>query len=202
MLGMSVVGTREIASATKEERNKVFSSLFTLSLFTTILSSIALFVATLFVPRFIQNQMMFFVGSLHVLFNFFQMEWLFRGLEDFKYITMRSLAIKMAYVIAVFVVVRDTNDYDLYYYLSVAMTFANAAINVIYSREYVRFSIISIELRKYLKPFLVYGVYMIFTSLYTTLNVGVLGFCCNDTEVGYYTTATKLYGIILGIVVN
>lgn len=199
MLGMSVVGTREIAAATKEERNRVFSSLFTLSLLTTVISSIALFLASLFVPRFIQNQMMFIVGSLHVLFNFFQMEWLFRGLEDFKYITMRSLAIKVAYVFAVFGVVRDTNDYDLYYYLSVAMTFINAAINVIYSRKYVRYSVFNIELRKYSKPYLVYGLYMIFTSLYTTLNVGVLGFFCNDTQVGYYTTSTKLYGIILSV---
>lgn len=199
MLGMNVIGTREIAASTNEDRNNVFSSLFTLSLITTTISSIALLIASFFVPKFVQNQMMFIVGSLYVIFNFFQMEWLFRGLEDFKYITMRSLALKVLYVIAVFMVVKDTNDYDLYYYLSVAMTIANAVINVIYSRKYVRFSIKNIEIRKYIKPYIVYGIYTIFTSLYTTLNVGVLGFLCNDTEVGYYTTATKLYGIILSV---
>lgn len=35
------------------------------------------------------------------------------------------------------------------------------------------------------------------TSMYTSFNVTFLGFVTNVTEVGYYTTATKLHGIIL-----
>ena len=36
------------------------------------------------------------------------------------------------------------------------------------------------------------------TSMYLTFNVMFLGFVSNNTEVGYYTTAFKLYSVILG----
>lgn len=199
MMGVGILGTREIAGAMKEERNSVFSSLFMLSLCSTILSAIILFITSFFVPKLLQNQMMFFAGSLNIVFNCFQMEWLFKGMEDFKYITMRSLSLKIVYVILVYMLVRNSNDYDILYYISVSITFANALINAIYSRKHVRFTLNGVNLKKYIKPFLIFGLYMIFGSLYTTLNVGILGIICNDIEVGYYTTATKIYGIILSL---
>lgn len=36
------------------------------------------------------------------------------------------------------------------------------------------------------------------TSMYITFNVMFLGLVSNDTEVGYYTTAFKLYSVVLG----
>lgn len=35
--------------------------------------------------------------------------------------------------------------------------------------------------------------------MYTTFNVAYLGFTSNEVEVGYYTTATKLYTILLAL---
>lgn len=35
--------------------------------------------------------------------------------------------------------------------------------------------------------------------MYTTFNIVFLGFVCNETEVGYYTTATKLHAIFISI---
>ena len=40
---------------------------------------------------------------------------------------------------------------------------------------------------------------MILTSLYTNFNIVYLGFISGDKEVGYYTTASKLYGILLSV---
>ena len=37
------------------------------------------------------------------------------------------------------------------------------------------------------------------TSMYITFNVMFLGFASNNVEVGYYTTAFKLYSVILGL---
>ena len=40
---------------------------------------------------------------------------------------------------------------------------------------------------------------MFLTSLYGTFNVAFLGFTSNEIQVGYYTTATKLYAILLSL---
>ena len=43
------------------------------------------------------------------------------------------------------------------------------------------------------------GVYLILTSMYTSFNIVYLGIVSGDTEVGYYSTSTKLFHIILAI---
>lgn len=45
-----------------------------------------------------------------------------------------------------------------------------------------------------------YGVNKILISMYTTFNVMFLGLACNDIEVGFYSTANKLFTILLGVI--
>jgi O-antigen/teichoic acid export membrane protein len=49
-----------------------------------------------------------------------------------------------------------------------------------------------------MKSNLTLGVYAIMTSMYLTFNVMYLGLVTDNTEVGYYTTAFKVYSVILG----
>jgi O-antigen/teichoic acid export membrane protein len=93
--------------------------------------------------------------------------------------------------------VRKADDYPLYYLLTVLMLAANAVINLFYARRSVSFFWKGLEPKRYLKPFLMLGMYMMLTALYVTLNVTWLGFVTDDTQVGYYTTASKLYSIVI-----
>ena len=78
------------------------------------------------------------------------------------------------------------------------MTIFNAVVNYSYAKKKIKFSWREINLRQYFKSSFSLGLYSILTSMYTTLNVAFLGLCWNDIQVGYYTTAIKLYTIILG----
>ncbi len=61
------------------------------------------------------------------------------------------------------------------------------------------FSFKALHLRKYVKPFFVLGAYILLTSMYTSFNVTFLGFVSGDVQVGYYSTAVKLFNIILAL---
>lgn len=50
----------------------------------------------------------------------------FTGLENFRYITVRSLLIKLLYVVAVFLGVRSQEDCKIYFFLTVAVVVVNA----------------------------------------------------------------------------
>ena len=52
--------------------------------------------------------------------------------------------------------------------------------------------------QKYLKQNFSLGIYSIMTSMYLTFNVMYLGLTTDNVQVGYYTTAFKLYSVILG----
>lgn len=201
MMGISTVGIREVAinKNNPDKLKSTFSSLLTLNAITTIIGIIALAIATITVPKLQENSELMFFGAFKLLFNLFLIEWFYKGLEDFRYVTMRTIVVKCFYVASVFIFVRKANDYPIYYLLTVLMVVVNAIINVIHSRKFVSFSFHEIELKKYLKPYFTLGIYLLLTSMYVSFNVIYLGFVGGDTQVGYYTTATKLYTILIAL---
>jgi O-antigen/teichoic acid export membrane protein len=199
MMGIGIVGIREVAKNknNKEDLSKTFSSLLMLTLLTTVLSLLVLFALMEIVPKFSENKEMFYIGAANIFINLFLVEWFFKGIENFKYITIRSIIVKSIYVIFVFVFVQHRGDYVIYYFLTVSAVVLNALFNWIYCRKFVHFNFKSINLKPFIKPFLILGIYLLFNSMYSTFNVAYLGFVGGNKEVGYYTTATKLYGILL-----
>ena len=194
MLGIGTVAIREIAQvkSDKEKLSRTFSSLLTLNLITSIVATVVILFMAFFIPKFYVYQRLYVIGASKILFNALLVEWLYKGLEEFKFITIRSLLIKVLYVIAVFVFVHTEDDYIIYFSINVAMVVVNAIINITYSRKYLFFSLKNINFAPYLKPFFVLGFYTILTSMYTSFNVTYLGLITDTTEVGYYTTAVKL----------
>lgn len=201
-LGISTLGVREIAKCNgdKEKRNNTFSQLFTLNLSFTAIVTLLYIGAILLVPQFAAYKKLLYIGASQLLFGTFAIEWLFRGIEDFKYITVRTLFVRLAYVISIFLFVRDSSDYDIYFVIYSGMIIANGIINWNYRRKFVKFSIQPFSaIKKYIIPYLYLGSQLILTSLYTTFNIVYLGMVCGDVQVGYYTTATKIENIILAL---
>lgn len=201
MLGMMNLGIREIAKCNgdSDKLSRTFSSLLGLNGLSTALACIVLVVLSFTVIKFRECPQMIYIGFSKVLANFLLIEWFYRGIEQFKYITIRTIAVRILYVIVVFLLIRRPEHYIRYFFLTCMTFVVNAIINIAYSRKYVSFSFRNINLKKYIKPFVTLGSYQILTSMYTTLNVVILGFMTNDVQVGYYSTAIKLYTIIISL---
>lgn len=201
MMGINTIGLREIASKKNDRKllDKTFSSLISLNAIFTASSFLILLICIFSVPKFYQYQNLMFIGALKLLFNFLLLDWLYNGLEEFKYITERTLAVKIIYVIAIFIFVRHSYDYQIYYLLTTMVIVINAIINLTKSRQYVTFSFKSINVFSYIKPFLQIGLYMILTTTYTAFNIVYLGFMSSPEEVGCFTTAYKITMIFLAL---
>ena len=201
MLGIGTVAIREIAQSknNKGKLSKTFSSLLFLNLLTSVIAVAAILVLAFTIPKFYEYQKLFVIGASRILFNSLLVEWLYKGLEEFKYITVRSLLIRVLYVIAIFIFVRSSNDYIIYFAINVGIVILNAIVNIVYSRNYLTISFRNIDISPYLKPFFILGLYNILTSMYTSFNVMYLGLVSSTTEVGYYTTAVKLYTLVISV---
>ena len=204
MMGIATVGVREIAAArsSKTQLSKTFMSLLSLTVIATIIAIIVLLIAIHTVPKLIAHQDMLYIGVVKLVSNLFLMEWFFMGVEDFKYITNRSILVKCLHVVCVFLFVREASDYKIYYALTVSVVVFNALINSVYIRKYVHFSFRSIDMRPFYQSFLIMGVYVLLTNVYTLLNPVWLGFVTNTDEVGSFTTATKLHNIIMAFLLS
>ena len=198
-LGTQSIGLREIAKF-KDSPAKLrqqFSSIIFINAVLTVVAVIILVCCTFMLSKLVPYRAFLLIGVFKLFFSCFLIEWLFQGLSNFEYITKRTLVIKIIYVISIFVFIKEQSDTVKYYFLTTAIIVVNAFLNWIYSRQIVVFSFSALKIKPLLVPVLSYGVYKILTSFYTTFNVFYLGNVSTTTEVGYFTTATKLYGIIM-----
>ena len=201
LLGVSVVGIREIAYCgdDREKRSRVFSSIFGFILFLTLLSLVLYVLSIIFLPKFNEYKDLLFWGAISLFFTSLLIEWLYQGVEDFRFIAIRTISIRIIYALSVFLLVKEQNDYQIYYLLTVLTVVVNSLINLYYSKQFVDFKLRYVELFKCAKDIVSIGVYKILTSMYTTFNVVFLGYVASDVEVGYYATSTKLFYILLGV---
>lgn len=201
MMGMSVIGIREIAKCKncQEKLDETFNNLFWLNTLTTIGALFILLLVTYASPQLNAHWKMMLIGGLKLISNYLLIEWFYKGLEEFRYITVRSLVIKTLYVISVFLFVREQSDYQIYFLLITLMFTVNALINIIYTRHFIHWRFENVKVTLFLSPFLMLGVYLLLISMYTTFNMTYLGFICGETEVGYYATASKLYSILIAL---
>lgn len=199
MMGVGTVGLREIAKSKHDKflLSQTYSSILTINVTATLISLLLLVVLSFVIPKFSQHPSLMCLGAVQVFFNTFLVEWLYKGLEEFRYITIRTICVNIIYAVLVFTFVSDVDDYEMYFALNSFVIIANAIINAVHSRKYVKFSFRNLRIKPFVKPFLILGLYAFLTSMYTSFNVMYLGFVSDDTEVGYYTTAIKMYGAVI-----
>ena len=200
-MGVAVVGVREVANVSNDhvKRSSTFLSILTINAVFTLIAIISLLLCTNFIPNLHQYRKLLYIGILKLLSNLFLCEWFYKGIEDFGYITKRALIIKTLYILLIFIFIRESDDYIVYFTLTILHVALNALVNVYHLHKHVSFSNVYLILSPYIKPYLVMGVYTILTTMYTTFNVAILGYISGPTEVGYFTTSTKILGIVMAL---
>lgn len=201
MLGVGNVGIREIAKYREDraKRSKVFSEIICILLILMSIVLVCYLIAIFSVPRLKENINLFIIGVPFLLSSSFLLEWLYQGMENFKFITKRSIIIRIMYALSVVLIIHSPKDYYIYFCLTTLTWVANSIINILYARKFVDFTLKGLDIKRHIKSVLSLGLFKIMTSMYTTFNILYLGFVCSDTEVGYYYTSTKLFYIILGV---
>lgn len=199
-MGVSILGVREIAAVkdNNEDRDRVFSNIFGLNLCFTVIVLIIYILLVITIPQLRQYSELFYIGSAKILFTLFLAEWFFAGIENFRYITLRSVTIKTIYVISIFLFIKEPGDYKLYFLLTVLSVVLNGLINFIYVSKIVSLDFKSFFNTVYIKRNFILGAYNIMSAMYLTFNVMFLGLMTNNVQVGYYTTAHKIYTVTLG----
>ena len=200
-LGINTLGVREIAKhhGDRQSLNRTFSNIFLVNLILTGIMLLVLIIVTFAVPQLSCHKDLMLIGAFKLVFNCLLVEWLYKGLEDFRLITLRTIIVKLLYVASVFIFVRAASDVWIYYLLSSMMVVLNALINIFFAHSRVRLTFKGLSLYPVFKSMLALGIYAILTSMYTTFNVTFLGFVSGETEVGYYTTATKIYYLVMAL---
>ena len=203
MLGVPTYGIRACAQVrdNREELSRTVHEIFFINLIVGALASVIYFAALFTVPRLRADSALFAVMSSTILFNVIGMEWLYKGLEQYSYITVRSIIFKAIGLILMFLLVKDQGDYVIYGAISIVAGVGSNLLNFLKLPEIIDLHPVGhYNLRRHWKVIMVFFMMSVATTIYTNLDTVMLGFMKNDTEVGYYTASVKVKIILVSFV--
>ncbi len=200
--GIPLYGIKEIAKVRddKNKLSKVFSELFFMNLITFIFSFILYLTVIFMVPKFRNDFVLFFIVGINLIFNLFTIDWFYSGLEEYKYITIRSVAVRVLYIILIYLLIHTEKDYVIYAVLGVLTLALSNFINFIYLLKKIKIVFYNLDFKKYLKPVLWIFLSAVIGSIYNKIDVILLGFLTEEKYVGFYTTNRRIISLILSFV--
>ena len=107
-LGIPTYGIRACAKVrdNKMELSRITHELLFINFTMSILSYLLLIAAIVFVPRLREERALYVVVGSTIILTAIGMEWLYKALEQYTYITIRSIIFKFISLIAMFFLVQ------------------------------------------------------------------------------------------------
>lgn len=204
-LGIPTYGIRACAKVrdNKEELTKTAQELFLINITMSVITYVAFVIALFFIPRLMEDKMLFLVVSFVIFFNAIGMEWLFKGLEKYTYITVRSIIFKCIALIAMFFLIREKGDYVIYGGLTIFAASASSVLNFFNAHKYIGMKPVGgYNFGRHMKAIVIFFATSCAITVYTNLDNVMLGFMQTDVDVGYYNAAVKIKIILVSIVTS
>lgn len=200
-LGTAVYGQREIAMAGEDQKkiSKLFWEIFVLKFITMFIATLVfmgiLFSGTKYRIIFFA-EIPFFIGAV------LDISWLYQGLEDFKYVSIRNAIIKVFSVFLIFGLVKDKDDLVKYLLvMGISQVVGNFPMWIRLKEEVTVVAIEYSSLKKHFKETIIYFVPAIATQIYSVLDKTMLGMLGGiEKENGYYEQAHKIISMTISVV--
>ncbi|MFE4714518.1 flippase [Paenibacillus sp. NPDC056722] len=199
--GTATYGVREIARARddKEKRSTIFSELVVINAMLSFIVLIIYFLAIFNIPNFYNELPLYLIMSSSILLNMFAIDWYFQGIEEYRYITIRSAIFKSISLVCIFLFVSQPSHYVIYGLISVLATSLSGILNYIYSKKSVRMKFRGINPFRHFKGLNVFFFHTLIVSIYTNLDQILLGFFIDTKAVAFMNRSKVLINMAVTV---
>lgn len=199
--GFDLSATKNI-SIYRENSQKVteiFSSVIIIKVILLIISLLLMTILLFSVDKFNKEIWIYYFSFLWVIGQSLFPIWYFQGIERMKYITIVNVISKIIFTITIFIFIKEENDYLLYpIFNGVGALLGTLLAFFLLKRDFNQ----SLSMQTYatlwttFKDSTPFFLSRVSVSLFTSINVFILGLVSNNIIVGYYSIAEKLYQAI------
>ena len=204
-LGIPTYGIRACAKV-RDDRDKLSQTVQELLIINsvTMLITCAAFVFTVaLVPEFAAEKELYVITGIGMVLTMFAITGLYNALEQYAYITVCNLLVKLVSLVLMLLMVKSPDDYILYGGITVFASSASYVFNFVYALRFISFKKKGpYNFRVHMKPIIRFFAMSAATSVYTNLDVVMLRFMKGDTEVGYYNAAIKVKTILTTLITS
>ena len=187
----------------REDLSKVSSEIFSINICSTVISYFALAVTLIFGRSLSNYRVLIIIQSSAILFTTLGADWINSAMEDFQYITIRSVGVQILSIILMFIFIHRPADYVKYALITVLSSSGGNILNIFYRKKYcdTRFTF-HMNLRKHLPPIVLFFSMILAQQIYVNSDITILGLVKGDFEVGLYSTSVKIYNIVNSIIAS
>lgn len=199
-LGIPTYGIREIARTrdNKENYSTIVYELSSILAVTCVIGYVLYFGLIYFIPNFRSELYLFFVVAPSIFFTDFSYDWFFQGIENQSYVTKRYIFVKIIQVTLIVLLVKESSQYILYGGILIGINGCATIFNIIHLKKYlVRIKKNSLNYKRHLKPIFAIFASAIAVSIYTNVDVTMVGLIVGDEAVGLYVTPNRIVRILI-----
>lgn len=205
--GISSYAIREISRIRndKEKLYKVGNEIYNINVLFSILSGTLYMIGVFVVPKFRANILVFSMYSLSLYTNFLSLEWLFQAFDDYTFSTVRSIAVRILSIIAVFVFVKKRDDYSIYMLILTISEMGARASNLYYAKKrYIKFNLKKkfLNFKSHFKSLSTLFIFRMINGLSANLDKIMIGFILVYKDVGIYSAGIKFILLIIPLIEN
>ena len=202
MLGIPAYGRRECAKVRGDKANlsHIVQELLIMNLVSAAAAYSALAAAILAAPKLFAYKDLLIVLSPSIFVNAIGLEWLYQALEEYAYITVRTIIFKVISVVLTFRFIRSSDDYILYGFAAIFASLASCVCNFIYARKFISLKKKGrYNFKKHLKPVFTLFAATAVITIYTNFDISMIGFIRSEREAGLYSAALKIKAAVLAV---
>ena len=192
-LGFENYGSRLIAEnrKDKEKMNKAFSAAYYFQLFFCVIALLAYVIyVTLFCK---ENIEIAWVQSLYIIAEFFDISWLYFGLEKFKITSVVNIIARLVSFAGIFIFVKTKDDLILYSVCCAGTLLLGSVILWVGAFRQIKYVKATLrEIYDYGKGSLVLFFPVLVINIYRTMDKIMLGNIVGMSEVAIYSNADKI----------
>lgn len=205
MLGVSTYAIKACAvnRDNKIELTKTVHEILILTSISTLIAIICLICCMFFIEKINNNIIIAAVIAIGLFSQTFGMSWLCSAMEQYAFISIKSLIFNILNLILIFIFVKNRDDLLIYAVIVSASTFLSNVTNVFYLKKYFYFKPQkNYNLKKHILPLLIFFCFTLSTTIYTNIDRVMIGFMLNDEAVGLYSASYKICHIISTVIIS
>lgn len=192
--GVNYYGTREVAKR-RDDKAKLSAfchEMLFINGIGCIVAYALLGISLIVIEKFHDYRLLLVVNSISIILTSIGMDWLYQGVENFKFITIRTICFQLVAIMYMLLFVKSKEDVLAYTIVLIISSSGAFLLNFINSRKIISYrKYKEYHIKQHLKPMLWLFAFAISVELYTVLDSTMLGFIKGDTAVGLYTVAVK-----------
>lgn len=208
-LGITTYAIRECAKVRTNsiKLNSIASQIYTINILTTIIAYVFLIISIMSFSELESYRMIIIVQSFSIIVTTLGTDWINSALEDYRFITYRTVLFQVISLALIFLLVHKPDDYMKYIVITLVSSCGASLTNIMYRKKYCEIKFIcnfiqGIDWKYHLPPIIFLFVMLLSQTIFNSVDHTMLGLICGDYEVGIYSTACKISNLISQMVAS